>query len=250
MNIGQNQYIAPDCLPRPKNFSNYFCFSSSQALSSLTMGSLSVGVLAKLALAIVFALTISYTFTITASAEGTAGSVDVYLPFVSSVDVPQSQIGGSRNPNSFCEQANSKEIAIIEMVENAPGQQRPYIICNSILAQVARERARDMAVRGYFTHTNLDGIGPNALVRSAGYSLPSFYASSLDGNNIESIAGGYPTAQEAFDGWMESSGHRTQLLGEIDFYKNQVEVGVGYYYDANSDNKHYWVFLSAYEEVQ
>lgn len=248
MNIGQNQYIAPDCLPRPKNFNNYFCFSSSQWLTSLTKGTRSAGLFAKLAFAIAFALTISHTFTLTASAEGTAGSVDVYLPFVSSVDAPQSEIGDSRNPNSFCEQANSQELAIADLAENASGQQRPYMVCNPILAQVARDRARDMAVRNYFGHTNPDGIGPNALVRSAGYRLPSFYASSQDGNNIESIAAGYPTAQDAFNGWMNSSGHRTQVLGEIDFYKDQVEIGVGYYYDANSDYKHYWVFLSAYEE--
>ena len=46
-------------------------------------------------------------------------------------------------------------------------------------------RALDMAVRGYESHVNPDGFGPNYLVRQAGYPLSSTYSSSLTANSIE-----------------------------------------------------------------
>jgi uncharacterized protein YkwD len=39
-------------------------------------------------------------------------------------------------------------------------QRRPRLTWNPVLAKVARERAWDMAVRGYFSHVNPDGVGP------------------------------------------------------------------------------------------
>lgn len=204
-------------------------------------------------IALFIAAVVIFPTAFTAKAEGNAGARDVYLPFVSSVASPPSSTPASvpvRNPNNFCAQANDEEQGLASLITGASNQQRDFMACNTVLAQVARERAQDMANRNYFGHTNPDGYGPNALVRNAGYRLPGFYASSQDGNNIESIAAGYRTAQAAFEGWMESTGHRVQVLGEAQFYRDQVEFGVGYYYNPNSEYKHYWVFLSAYEEIQ
>jgi len=126
-----------------------------------------------------------------------------------------------------------------------PDQQRPSLACHPILARVARERAEDMARRRYFGHTNPDGFGPNYLVRQAGYVLPSYYGTEPDANNIESIAGGYPTADATWQGWMGSSGHRDHLLGLNAFWAEQIEYGVGYAYDATSPYRHYWVVITA-----
>jgi uncharacterized protein YkwD len=126
-----------------------------------------------------------------------------------------------------------------------PDQQRSSLTCHPILARVARERAEDMARRRYFAHTNPDGFGPNYLVRQAGYALPSYYGTEPDANNIESIAGGYPTAEATWQGWMDSSGHRDHLLGLNSFWAEQVEYGVGYACDPTSPYRHYWVVITA-----
>ena len=102
-----------------------------------------------------------------------------------------------------------------------------------------------MARRRYFGHTNPDGFGPNYLVRQAGYVLPSYYGAEPDANNIESIAGGYPTAEATWQGWMSSSGHRDHLLGLTSFWAEQIEYGVGYAYDPTSPYRHYWVVITA-----
>jgi uncharacterized protein YkwD len=142
-------------------------------------------------------------------------------------------------------QLNSQEQAIVTLLANAPTQGRASVNVDPILSSVARDRARDMAVRDYFSHTNPDGHGPNYLVRQAGYTLPSFYDSSPAGNNIESIAGGYTSAEDAWEGWMDSPSHKRHLLAESSFYADQTSIGVGYYYDVNSTYRHYWVVLSA-----
>lgn len=142
-------------------------------------------------------------------------------------------------------QLNSAEQQLFNLLANASGQNRPTAEVNPTLSRVARARAKDMADRDYFSHTNPDGKGANALVRAAGYPLPSNYDQSASGNNIESIAAGYETAKIVWNGWMGSSGHKRHLLAETSFYAAQTEIGVGYYFDSGSEYGHYWVVLSA-----
>ena len=94
---------------------------------------------------------------------------------------------------------------VANLAINDPEQQRPQMICNDILSQVAHERALDLGTRDYFSHTNPDGFGPNYLVEQAGYDLPDWYGNELDSNNIESLTAGTSrdTAQEAC-GFLES----------------------------------------------
>lgn len=138
---------------------------------------------------------------------------------------------------------NAQEQAIVDRMANASGQGRAFLKVDPILSQVARARAADMARRGYFSHENPDGHGPNYLVRQAGYSLPPFY--SAEGNNVESIAAGRASASETWSDWMSSSPHKRHLLGEIAFYAEQTSIGVGYVYEAGSRYRAYWVVITA-----
>ncbi len=181
-----------------------------------------------------------------------AGDTTIYLPLTinhtgsANVTLPNPNI-----PNSNNCALNPQEEQIAAFFKSAEAQNRDSakIVCNSILAKVARERAEDMARRNYFGHTNPSGLGPNYLVTIAGYRLPSFYDSRRDGNNIESIAAGYTTPVEVWDGWMHSEKHRTHLMAEKSFYAEQIEYGIGYYYSPDSKYKHYWVVITAYSET-
>ena len=140
---------------------------------------------------------------------------------------------------------NPQEWEIANLAINHPSQGRPFMNCDPTLAQVARERALDMGTRNYFSHTNPDGFGPNYLVRQAGYALSSWYNTANDANNIESIAAGYTTVAAAWNGWLNSSGHRAHVLAETSFWAKQTSYGIGYAYVPNSTYRHYWVFISA-----
>ena len=140
---------------------------------------------------------------------------------------------------------NSEEQALADLLLNDANQQRTSLTCHPTLAQVAHQKAEDMAQRGYFSHTTPEGYGPNYLVRQAGYILPSYYDTALDGNNIESIAAGYPTAAATWQQWMGSTPHRTQLLGLTSFFAEQTEYGIGYASNPNSTYQYYWVAITA-----
>jgi uncharacterized protein YkwD len=141
----------------------------------------------------------------------------------------------------------AEEQKLANLLVNASGQRRDksQMRPDDRLTQVARARAMDMAKRRYFDHTNPDGEAANYLVRQTGYQLPSHYSTSRSGNNIESIGAGYLNANEAWSGWMGSSGHKTHLLANDSFYRAQTSYGIGHYYDSSSPYKHYWVVLTA-----
>jgi uncharacterized protein YkwD len=163
--------------------------------------------------------------------------------FVPMVLSNRGAVEGSDNP-AQCALAGG-EAAVLAKMASHPEQRRPSLTCDPILASVARARAEDMADRDYFGHVNPDGIGPNYLVEKAGFALPEWYDHDRDANNIESIAAGFGTANEAWAAWMESNGHRTHLLALDSFYAQQVKVGVGYASAPGTRFEHYWVIISA-----
>lgn len=172
----------------------------------------------------------------------------LYVPLIPAAHAEP--IGSGNEPAPEVCVLNAQETAIAAALMSHPDQKRDNPVCNPTLALVARARARDMAQRGYFNHVGPDGIGPNFLVRQAGYALPQWYSDARDANNVESIAGGQPTPEAAWAAWLKSDGHRMHVLGEQDFYAEQDAFGIGYFYDPNSRLKHYWVLLSAPVETK
>ena len=74
---------------------------------------------------------------------------------------------------------------------------------NKRLALSARRHSKDMAVNKYFSHTSKDGSSPWDRIRRAGYKgSPA----------AENIAYGYPSANAVVKGWMNSPGHRANIL--------------------------------------
>ena len=80
------------------------------------------------------------------------------------------------------------------------------------LAAAAQAHSDDMAAQGYFSHTSLDGRTFVDRVRAAGYPNPGG----------ENIAQGQRGAQAVHDAWMNSEGHRQNILN-CDF----TTIGVG-----------------------
>lgn len=132
-----------------------------------------------------------------------------------------------------------------KLLKSHPKQNRPEMQEDPRLSKAARARARDMATRAYFSHTDPDGNGPHVYVKRAGYRLPNSYQSGRKANYVESILGGSGTAANALEQWMSSSAHKKHLLAESGFYKKQTRYGVGQVTVPGSPMLHYWVFISA-----
>ncbi|MGM0881988.1 MAG: CAP domain-containing protein [Bacillota bacterium] len=90
----------------------------------------------------------------------------------------------------------------------------PAVKSDALLTKVATEKARDMDVNNYFSHTSPTYGSPFDMMRQFGVTYS--YAG-------ENIASGQRTPQEVMTAWMNSSGHRANILG-----KNFTKIGVGY----------------------
>lgn len=94
----------------------------------------------------------------------------------------------------------------------------PALDRNRALELASQRHSEDMVARDYFEHETPDGIDPASRMAAAGYPR----AGSSMGENL--FWGGQiaPTPIDAVDAWLESPGHRRNiLLPEFD------EVGVG-----------------------
>lgn len=94
---------------------------------------------------------------------------------------------------------------------------------NATAAKVAREHSADMERNNFFDHVSATtGRNPFDRLKAA----PLTY--SMAGENI---AAGYPDAIEAHEGWMNSPGHRKNVLE-----KGFTQLGVGVYTDYFTQN--------------
>lgn len=101
-------------------------------------------------------------------------------------------------------------------------QERAYAGCppltpNDTLLAVAQAHCIDMAYRDFFGHVNPDGRSPFDRMQAAGY--PTLMGA-------ENIAGGYATPADVVAGWMNSPGHRANILNG-----HLRETGVGFIRD-------------------
>ena len=79
----------------------------------------------------------------------------------------------------------------------------PPLRLDSRLNAVAEERMRDMELEGYWSHASPDGRGPFVRMPFHGYRH------SAAGENL---AAGFETAEVLVSSWMESPGHRRNIL--------------------------------------
>ena len=89
------------------------------------------------------------------------------------------------------------------------------------LSRVARFKSRDMADNRYFSHTSPTYGTPFQMIRAFGLSFRTAG---------ENIAYGQRTPQAVVNAWMNSSGHRANILNAA-----YTQIGVGYVADGN-----YW----------
>ncbi|WP_396334475.1 CAP domain-containing protein [Alkalihalobacillus sp. MEB130] len=95
------------------------------------------------------------------------------------------------------------------------------------LSNVARVKSQDMQENNYFSHTSPTYGSPFDMIRDFDISYQSA---------AENIAQGQRSAEEVVQAWMNSEGHRANILNG-----SFTHIGVGYH-----ENGHYWtqMFIS------
>ncbi|MFD7319711.1 sigma-70 family RNA polymerase sigma factor [Streptomyces sp. NPDC059875] len=87
------------------------------------------------------------------------------------------------------------------------------LTANSQLTRAAQGHSDDMAARDFFDHTNPDGKGPGERVTATGYPWSTYG---------ENIAMGQSSAEQVMESWMNSPGHRANILN-----CSFKEIGIG-----------------------
>ena len=120
---------------------------------------------------------------------------------------------------------SSYESEVIRLVNEIRQQNglRP-LAANWELSRVARYKSQDMRDNGYFSHNSPTYGTPFQMLSAFGLSYRTAG---------ENIAKGYSSPQAVVNGWMNSSGHRANILNA-----SYTQIGVGYVSGGN-----YWTQL-------
>jgi uncharacterized protein YkwD len=103
----------------------------------------------------------------------------------------------------------------------------PALKWNDKLGTAARSHSEDMKKRGFFNHTNPDGLDAGDRITAAGYEWRAC------AENIYMRSRGV-NAVDAVDAWVNSSGHRENLLTTI---CDELGVGVSGVYSTQNFGK-------------
>lgn len=117
-------------------------------------------------------------------------------------------------------------LQVLDLVnaERAKAGVKPLTL-NSKAVSAAQVRAQEIAVS--FSHTRPDGSSFSTALKAAGLSFT---------RSGENIAYGQRSAEAVMNGWMNSSGHRANILSS-----QYDSIGIGHYQNAAGVN--YWVQL-------
>ncbi len=110
----------------------------------------------------------------------------------------------------------------IEGIVAASNQQReivglPQLKISNILNKAAQNKAQDMLEKQYFDHVSPTGLGAADVVNFVGYNFLAV------GENL--ALGNYKDDKDLVQAWMDSPGHRANILS-----KNYTEIGIGFVY--------------------
>jgi len=81
--------------------------------------------------------------------------------------------------------------------------------------RAARAHSKHMTIHSFFAHVNPEGDGPAQRMTNCGIT---YQAAG------ENIAGGQPTAQSAFNAWLNSPGHKANIENS-----GWTHTGIGYW---------------------
>lgn len=120
----------------------------------------------------------------------------------------------------------SYEAQVVELVnKERAAQGLPALKFNAELSKVAEAKAADLRDKNYFSHTSPTYGSPFDMMKSFGIRYTAAG---------ENIAKGYMNPTSVMNGWMNSPGHKANILNS-----NFTEIGVGYVSGSNGSG--YWV---------
>lgn len=141
-------------------------------------------------------------------------------PPVQQQETPAKPVEKPSQNEAVSNQLNQFEQEVFRLTNEARANNGlPPLAIDLELSRVAREKSRDMAINYYFDHTSPVYGSPFDMMRAYGINYRSAG---------ENIAKGQRTPAEVVNAWMNSPGHRANILnGQF------THIGVGYVAEGN-----------------
>ena len=102
----------------------------------------------------------------------------------------------------------------------------PPLTMSAMLTQAALKHAQDMATKDFFEHEGSDGSSPAQRISKVGYEWRAV---------AENIAAGATTAEQVVNGWLDSPGHCTNIMGAA-----YTQMGIAFATNPKSRSGIYW----------
>lgn len=143
--------------------------------------------------------------------------------------VPETPDTNQPGQDNVTESEHAYVLRVVELVneERAKAGLKPLMLEKNITAAA---QVRAVETEQSFSHTRPDGRHFTTALKEAGVSYRGAG---------ENIAWGQKTPEQVMNGWMNSAGHRANILNE-----KFTSIGVGYHQNANGVN--YWGQLFTY----
>ena len=155
------------------------------------------------------------TFVAAALAIVAAGGVSV----LDSSEASAAGTSAARTCGGGTIQLNFEEKRTLELHNRTRVDRGLRALCVSpILTKAARAHSSEMIQKHYFSHNSANGESFSSRLKRYGYT-PNGYRSWTVGENI---AGGHASPEATMNAWMNSSGHRSNILAS-----KFREVGIG-----------------------
>lgn len=133
---------------------------------------------------------------------------------------PVKEAPAKETPAPTLSEANKLENEVVVLVNQERAKLGLAPLKNNVdLSNVARYKSEDMRDKNYFSHTSPTYGSPFDMMKKFGID---YMAAG------ENIAKGQPTSAAVMSSWMNSPGHKANILSE-----NFTEIGVGVAKDAN-----------------
>jgi uncharacterized protein YkwD len=123
---------------------------------------------------------------------------------------------------------SSRDVAILVTLHNDFRSEvgAPPVTESELLTEAATNYCAEIDSSGNYSHTGKNGSTPGSRAKAAGYSWSAI---------AENLGMGYPTAEDAMEGWTNSSAHRANAADP-----KYSQIGF-----ARCSDKNYWVVMFA-----
>jgi uncharacterized protein YkwD len=154
----------------------------------------------------------------------------IFLPTVAmgvvAATVVVTGVASGREPRNASQVPGIDLDALVEAHNRERAKEKlPPLRLNPLLAEAARDHARDMAEHKKLSHEGSDGSDPAQRVKRHGYRYQEVG---------ENVADGQTSVEEAMRSWMNSPPHRKNILGDF------TELGAAVAQAQDTEKTNYW----------